>query len=178
MSEEKRNSKLITPSLDSNANRRTSPPSTLSIVSNRSNATSSTSLVIIEAQANANTITPGTSKTQGQSSEEHKLETVQSTSVLQLNIDDNEKYSTTTSEKPRSQRTNSLLIEEDSFHSFEEEEEISVEIVHHRDSSVPYYSPRLSITRIQRLQFLLRSSFAAFFVMLLTHFEVGVIRLL
>lgn len=72
----------------------------------------------------------------------------------------------------------------DSFHSIEtqkwsqEEEEVAVEIVHHRDSDIPYHSPRLIESRRQRLQFLLRSSFMGFLVMLMTHFEVGVIRML
>lgn len=89
------------------------------------------------------------------------------------------------SEEFHSEKSTSHLSstdEPDSFHSIEnqeeEEPEVAEEIVHRRGSDIPYHSPRLIDTRKQRLQFLLRSSFIGFLVMLLTHFEDGVIRML
>lgn len=88
------------------------------------------------------------------------------------------------SEQPQVRKTTSLSLEEepsDSFYSLEanveEGAEIAEEIVHHRTSITPYHSPRLSISTIARLRFLMRSSFTAFFVMILTHFEIGIIRM-
>lgn len=86
------------------------------------------------------------------------------------------------SEKLSQRRATSLMIEpesSDSFQSLEDEEEVlEVEIVHHRDSTVPYNSPRLKLSHGKRFKFLLKSSFMAFFVMLLTHFQVGIIRMM
>lgn len=70
-----------------------------------------------------------------------------------------------------------LSLESEQQEEEQEEEKIEEEIIHHRKSDVPYFSPRLSFNRLERLRFLLQSSFMGFFFLLLTHFEVGIIHM-